>query len=71
MILAAFLTSLQVSSSRVMTRTMVPSRTSVRSVIRLNDMPRAHSYTTSTSPKRGRLTKSFESLLERITWCCI
>lgn len=70
-ILAAFLASRQVSSNLVMTRTMVPSSTSVRSVIRLNDIPLAHSYTTSTRPNRGRLTKSFESLLERMTWCLI
>jgi hypothetical protein len=71
MILAAFLTSRHVSSRRVMTRTMVPSMTSVKSVIRLNDMPRAHSYTTSTMPKRGLLIKSFESSADRMTWCSV
>jgi hypothetical protein len=40
---------------------MVPSMTSVRSVMRLNVIPRAHSYTTSTMPNRGLLTKSLES----------
>lgn len=70
-ILAAFFTSLHVSSSLVMTRTIMPSSTSVRSVMWLNDIPLAHSYTTSTRPNLGRLTKSFESLLESITWCSI
>lgn len=43
MILAAFLTSLQVSSKRVMTLTIVPSSTSVKSVILENGIPLAHS----------------------------
>jgi hypothetical protein len=67
-ILAAFLASRHVSSKRVMTLTIVPSRTSVSSAIRENGMPRAHSYTTSTRPKRGRETKSLLSSEERMTW---
>lgn len=43
MILAAFFTSRQVSSSREIVLTMVPSRTSVRSVMFLKLMPLAHS----------------------------
>lgn len=66
-ILAALLTSRHVSSSRVTTRTIVPSITSVRSMMRLKDIPRAHSYTTSTIPKRGLLTKSLESLDDSMT----
>jgi hypothetical protein len=69
MIRAAFFTSRHVSSSRVITRTIVPSITSVKSVMRLKLMPRAHSYTTSTMPNLGLLTKSFESSAERMTWC--
>ena len=41
--LAALLTSRHVSSNRVIVRTIVPSITSVRSVMRLNDIPLAHS----------------------------
>lgn len=49
----ASLTHLQVSSSRTMARTMVPSITSVRLQMSLNGMPRAHSYTTC-SPQGNR-----------------
>jgi hypothetical protein len=68
-ILAAFLTSLHVSSKREITLTIVPSMTSVKSVMRLKLIPLAHSYTTSTMPNRGLLTKSLESSLDRMTWC--
>lgn len=67
MIRAAFLTSLHVSSSLVIVRTIVPSRTSVRSVIFLKLMPLAHSYTTSMSPNLGRLVKSLPSSLCSMT----
>lgn len=50
---ATQLTHLQVSSSRTMARTMVPSITSVRLQMSLNGMPRAHSYTTC-SPQGNR-----------------
>lgn len=69
MIRAAFLTSRHVSSSREMVRTMVPSSTSVRPVMFLKLMPRAHSCTTSMSPNRGLHAKSLLSSDVWITWC--
>jgi hypothetical protein len=71
MILAAFFTSRHVSSNLVITLTIVPSITSVRSVIRLKLIPRAHSYTTSTIPKRPCRRNSFASADFSTTWYLI